>query len=257
MSEPIQNSPTATIFIVDDDPAVRDSLSQIVRAVGFEVRLFESAEQFLREFRPGHAGCLVLDVRMSGMDGITLYEKLVAHEINIPTIVITGHGDVSMSVRAMKSGVVDFLEKPCQPEKLIDSIRVAISLDARNRKERQQQAASEELKSQLTKDELAVMEQICAGRTNKEIGVDLDVSLRTVQFRRASIMKKLGVESRADLVEVAQNAGWKSFASSDELSQQAGFRHLSVHASKSNPAKMHSLDRSTQPSSTSPQNRVN
>ncbi len=251
MNDQMLNGNRATIFIVDDDPAVRDSISEIVRAENYDVGHFESAEHFLREFRPGSVGCLVLDVRMSGMDGITLYEKLVAHEIEIPAIVVTGHGDVPMSVRAMKNGVVDFLEKPCQPEKLITAIRYAIELDEAQRLRRRQRDVFESLKAKLTEDELSVIEQIVAGKTNKDIAAMLDISLRTVQFRRASIMKKLNVETRADLVELAHQGGWHSFATSDVSGVPAGsdtqdYRHLSVHGSQNGPNKSHTLQRAGQ-----------
>ena len=243
MTDQPSNTIAGTIFIVDDDPAVRDSLSQIVRAIGLEVRLFESAEHFLKDYRPGGPGCLVLDVRMSGMDGITLYEKLVANDIGIPTIVITGHGDVSLSVRAMKNGVVDFFEKPCEPEQLIDAIRVAIELDLRNREQRKRQATAEAIKAKLSEGEFAVMEQIVAGRTNKEIGISLDVSLRTVQFRRASVMRKLEVGSRAELVELVHQRGDLTHIISEPEIQTGGLRHLSVHAGADGPGKSHALGR--------------
>jgi len=222
-----------TIFIVDDDPAVRDSLAEIVRAVDLDARQFESAEQFLKAFRPGHPGCLVLDVRMSGMDGLSLYDKLVAHDIQIPTIVITGHGDVSMSVRAMKNGVVDFLEKPCQPEKLLAAIRVAIDLNSRQQRRVKQREALQAMKATLTEVEQTVMELIIGGKTNKEVAAELDVSLRTVQFRRAAVMKKLEVNSKSELVSLAQQGGWPPFDEVEDATEHSGYRHLSVHTSDS------------------------
>ena len=127
MDDPSSDGARTVIYIVDDDPSVRDSLAQLMRSMRLESQQFESAEQFLNEFRQDRLGCLIVDVRMSGMDGISLCEKLAAEKISIPIIVISGHGDLSMRERAMKSGIVDFLEKPCNPEKLVAAVRVAVA----------------------------------------------------------------------------------------------------------------------------------
>ena len=189
-----------TVFVVDDDPAVRESLSALARASQLQVQCFESAQEFLDAVDLSRPGCLVLDVRMPGMGGLELQEKLINDGICLPIIFITGHGEVPTSVQAMKQGAVDFLEKPYRPGKLRESILRAIEMDFERRKN---QARLSEIKSrmdQLTFSEQAVVERIVAGKTNKVIASDLNISLRTVQFRRASIMKKMKANSRADLV---------------------------------------------------------
>ena len=191
-----------TVFVVDDDPAVRRSLAEMLDAAQLTSRCYESAQEFLASYDASWPGCLVLDVRMPGMSGIELQEKLAGEGIHLPIIMITGHGDVPISVRAMKQGAIDFLEKPYHPHILLDSIREALKLDTEHRRKQARQAEVEARIATLTPGEQAVLERLVAGKINKVIALELDIGLRTVQARRSSLMKKLHVESRAALIEL-------------------------------------------------------
>ena len=161
---------------------------------------YDSAAAFLLGFDPAKRCCLLLDLRMPGISGVELQEILIQNNTPIPIIIITGHGDVPMSVRSMKRGAVDFLEKPYRPQQLQESIQQAIEIDSKQRAEAARRKEIERQLEDLTSDEQGVMQRIVDGLTNKQIAGELDVSLRTVQFRRASLMKKLRVDSRAKLV---------------------------------------------------------
>ena len=195
-----------TVFIVDDDEAVRESLCDKIRAMPLPTRCFASAEAFLDDCDPAHPGCLLLDVRMPGMTGLELQEQLAAKKIGLPVIIITGHGDVPMVVQSMRQGAIDFLEKPYLPDQLRESIHRALEVDAQRRQEQAEQEDAETRLARLTPSENDVVERIIAGRTNKQIASELDISLRTVQFRRSGIMEKLGVDSRAAMVELVLSA---------------------------------------------------
>lgn len=192
----------ATVYVVEDDPAVRETLTDLVTGISLQVECFSSAEEFLDSYDLLQPGCLVLDVRMPGMNGIELQEKLVAEKCLLPIIVITGHGDVPMTVRAMKQGAFDFFEKPYRPSQLLESITKAIQLDASQRQKQLKRREIETMLQRLTTEERDVLRGIVAGRTNEAIAELLDVSLRTVQYRRASLMKKLDVESKSDLLDM-------------------------------------------------------
>lgn len=197
------SAPQPTVFVVDDDEAMRNSLRWLIESVGLPVECHDSAESFLERYYPGRSGCLLLDVRMPGMSGLELQEYLRRNEINIPVIVITGHGDVPMSVRAMKEGAIDFIEKPFNDELLLDAIRNALALDAR---QREKQALRAELASRLallTPREHEVMEMVTAGRSNKEIASALGVSAKTVEAHRAKVMDKMKAGSLAELVRMS------------------------------------------------------
>ncbi|GAB3628258.1 NarL family response regulator [Pandoraea terrae] len=192
-----------TVFVVDDDEAVRDSLRWLLEANGYHVRGFESAEQFLSHYDRRQVGCLILDVRMTGMSGLELQEQLIAQKINIPTIFVTGHGDVPMAVNTMKKGAMDFIEKPfdeAELRKLVERMLEKARHDASSQKEQQ---AAEELLSRLTGREQQVLERIIAGRLNKQIADDLGISIKTVEAHRANIMEKLNVNTVADLLRLA------------------------------------------------------
>jgi len=191
-----------TVFVVEDDPAVRETLSELVASVSLQVKCYPSAEDFLKEYNPAIPGCLVVDMRMPGMTGIELLEKLAAEKSPLPAIVITGHGDVPMTVHAMKLGVFDFLEKPYRPSQLLESISNAIDLDGRKRRYKTDREEVETLLQRLDLGERDVLRGIVAGRTNEAIAERLEVSLRTVQYRRASLMKKLEVSSKAALLDI-------------------------------------------------------
>ncbi len=196
----------ATVFVVDDDNAMRSSLKWLIESVGLAVESFGSADEFLNSYYPGRAGCLLLDVRMPGMSGLELQEYLNTHDIRIPVIIITGHGDVHMAVRAMKSGAVDFIEKPFNDELLLDAIRNALLLDERRRGFRAERAALAARLAQLTPREHEVMEMVTDGKSNKEIANALGVSAKTVEAHRARVMEKMQAGSLAELVRMAINS---------------------------------------------------
>jgi len=189
-----------TVFVVDDDVIVRDSLAAMVCTMDLLCECYDSADAFLLGYDPAKPGCLLLDLRMPGTSGIELQEKLIQRKTTIPIIIITGHGDVPMSVQSIKRGAVDFLEKPYRPQRLQESIQQAIEIDSKQRTEASLRDEIECQLEELTPNEQGVMQRIVTGLTNKQIAGELDVSLRTIQFRRASLMKKLRVDSRAMLV---------------------------------------------------------
>ncbi len=192
------------VFIVDDDEAICESLRLLIADIGLEVRTFHGAQQFLSQYEPSQAGCLVLDVRMSGMSGLELQSRLHELGYEIPTILITGHGDVPMAVEAMKAGAVDFIEKPFRDQVLLDSIQKAIELDARTRCHRQERHDIQSRMELLTQREREVMDRLAAGKTNKKIAYELGISQKTVDFHRANVLQKIGVASVVELVRLTQ-----------------------------------------------------
>lgn len=195
--------PKLPIFLVDDDEAVRDALSLYLEATGFTVRAFDSAEAFLDEIDIMGFGVLVLDERMTGMSGLELQSELNARDVRIPIIFITGHGDVSMSVRAMKAGAMDFLEKPFGNSQLLESIENVLSRNATTMEDCQHQAVIREKCDSLTPREKEVMEHIVRGLSNKNIARHLGVSMRTIEAHRGRVMQKMGARSLPDLVRMA------------------------------------------------------
>ena len=191
-----------TIFVVDDDEAVRGSLQALLEAEGFVARTFESAGAFLASDASGLPGCLIADIRMPDMDGLELQEELVRRKAPLPVIVVTGHGDVPLAVRAMKAGAIDFLEKPYDEAVLLGSIRRALS-EAQEASMRVAvaQETAERLAS-LTEREGQVLELLTAGRPNKVIAYELDISPRTVEIHRARVMEKMRAKSLAELVRM-------------------------------------------------------
>lgn len=208
-----------TVFVVDDDEAVRNSLAEVGQVMGLPVECYASAVEFLAQYDASRPGCLVVDIKMPEMSGLELQEQLVADGMQIPVIIITGHGDISATARAFKRGALDFLEKPCHPRQLAAAIGQAMDLDARRRQKDAQQAEAVALLGQLTSEERAVMEGIVAGNPCRIIASQLDVSLRTVQFRKASLLKKLEVESTAELISIVRAI---EPASPDRFQGQAG-----------------------------------
>lgn len=194
------NSPK--VFVVDDDRAVRDSLALLVNSVGLEAETFASASEFLEAYRPEHRGCLVTDIRMPGMSGLELQEKLTEEHIPIPVIVLTGHGDVPAAVRALKAGAIDFVEKPFNPQALLDLIQQAIARDTEIRAQAADEAEFSERMALLTPREHEVLELVVAGRANKVIAIDLGISERTVELHRGRIMRKMQARSLADLMRL-------------------------------------------------------
>ena len=193
----------ATVFVVDDDQAMRNSLKWLIESVGVSVESFASADEFLAHHQPGRAGCLVLDVRMPGMSGLELLEHLASENMRIPAVIITGHGDVPMAVRAMKSGAVDFIEKPFNDEALLDAIRRAITFEEQQRSQYSENRQIQERLAHLTPREHEVMDMVCDGRSNKEIANILGVSAKTIEAHRARVMEKMQAGSLAELVRMS------------------------------------------------------
>ena len=195
------------VFVVDDDPSVRTSTERLVRSIGFKVKTFGSAAEFLQSPQPDGPACLVLDVRMPGQSGLDLQRELSGSGVHIPIIFMTGHGNIPMTVRAMKAGAVEFLTKPYRKNDLLNAIRAAIERDRTLRKERSEAAALRQRYEQLTPREREVMTLVVAGLLNKQIAGDLATSERTIKFHRAHIMQKMQAESLADLVRMAGQLG--------------------------------------------------
>jgi FixJ family two-component response regulator len=189
------------IHVVDDDAAMRDSLRWLLESDGWTVQAYVDAADFLSRYRPGPAGCLLLDVRMPGMSGLQLQEVLVQHDIRIPLVFITAHGDVPMAVRAVRAGALDFIEKPFDDEALIALIRRAIDIDATTRLQNEQEIGFAARLSTLTPRERQVLEGVIAGGSNKIVARDLGITIKTVETHRARIMAKLGVNSVVELVQ--------------------------------------------------------
>ncbi|MDX3896404.1 response regulator transcription factor [Pusillimonas sp.] len=192
-----------TVFIVDDDEAVRDSLRWLLEANGYRVKSFSGAEDFLDAYEADQIGVLIVDVRMPGMSGLELQEELIARKAPLPIVFITGHGDVPMAVTTIKKGAVDFLEKPFNETDL--RAIVARMLQQANERASQAQAKKNQqaVLSRLTSREQQVLERIVAGRLNKQIAGDLNISIKTVEAHRANIMEKLEVTTVADLMKIA------------------------------------------------------
>jgi RNA polymerase sigma factor (sigma-70 family) len=193
----------ATVFVIDDDAAMRDSLKDLIRSVGLRVELFASAQDFLRSEHPDVPGCIVLDVRMPGLSGLDLQRRLADAGLAIPIVFISGHGDIPMTVRALKAGAVEFLTKPFRDQELLDAIQQALDRDCQTREER---AASEALRRRfvsLTPREREVMARVVAGLLNKQIAAELGTSENTVKTHRHQVMEKMGANSLPELVRMA------------------------------------------------------
>jgi len=202
-----QTQPTPTVFIVDDDEAMRNSLRWLVETEGLNVETYASAREFLAGCYPGRAGCALLDVRMPGMSGLELQEYLNGQQFRIPVIIITGHGDVPMAVKAMKAGAVDFIEKPFDDETLLASIGRALALDEQRRIRQEGRAELAARLAHLTPREHEVMLMVTDGQSNKEIATALGVSAKTVEAHRAKVMEKMHAHSLAELVRMVLEIG--------------------------------------------------
>ena len=196
-----------TVFIVDDDPSVRDALSLLLGVRGYRTAMFASGEAFLQTWQAAWSGCLLIDIRMSGMDGLSLQQELTARGCRIPVIIMSGHGDVSMARAAFKADAVDFLEKPFDDAKLIAAIDEALGRARADYSERQRRSRSRDLLDELTPREREVMQLVVLGRHNREIGPALGISVRTVEVHKARLMSKLGVDNVADLVRISMLDG--------------------------------------------------
>ena len=198
-------APTPTIFVVDDDEGVRNSLRFLLKSVGLTTRALASAKEFLDTYQPTQPGCLVLDVRMPGMSGLELQEQLNLRGATIPVIFITGHGDVPMAVEAMQHGAFDFLQKPFRDQDLIDRIQRALERDVRNRTALTQHEKIRERLESLTPREREVLTLMTRGKPNKVMAAELGVSQRTVEIHRARVMDKSGATSLAQLVRMVMD----------------------------------------------------
>ena len=197
-----------TVYVVDDDEAVRDSVQWLLEGQDFRVRSFESAESFLARYDPREIGCVLIDIRMSGMSGLDLQDRLAERDSPLPVAFVTGHGDVPMAVDTMKKGAMDFIQKPFNEEKLVPLVERMLEQARTAFAEHQQAASRDALLSKLTGREAQVLERIVAGRLNKQIADDLGISIKTVEAHRANIMEKLNANTVADLLKIAlgQNA---------------------------------------------------
>jgi FixJ family two-component response regulator len=195
-------SKKSTVFIVDDDQAVRDSLALLVQSVGLNAETFASAQDFLDAYQAKRRGCLITDIRMPGMSGLDLQERLSADRYHIPVIVLTGYGDVPAAVRALKGGAIDFVEKPFNPQALLDLIQQAIVRDGELREQSAREVDRADRMALLTAREQEVLAPVVAGKANNVKAVDLNISERTVELHRGRIMKKMRARSLAELMRI-------------------------------------------------------
>ena len=204
MSEPADTAPGETVIVIDDDPAVRESLDSLLRSAGLRVRLYGSVTELLTSQPPDGPACLVLDIRLPGQGGLEYQRALASAGDRIPIVFITGHGDIKMSVRAMKDGAVEFLTKPFSDQDLLDAIRVGLERDRASRASREAWAALRARFETLTPREREVMAEVAAGRLNKQIAGDMGVSEIMVKVHRGAMMRKMNAKSLADLVLMAR-----------------------------------------------------
>lgn len=200
-------TPKSTVYIVDDDPAVRDSLSLMMKQEKIDVLSFDSADAFLNAYQPDYYGCIIIDISMPGMGGLQLQNELSRRGIMLPVIFLTGHGDIPMSVNAIKAGAVDFLTKPVTREKLLTSVRSALFEAKKKMSAVKHNQATRSRIATLTKREREVMKLAAQGCTNKEIASQLGISHRTVEIHRSKIMHKTGAANVIDLAHIAHEAG--------------------------------------------------
>ena len=191
-----------TVYVVEDDEAVRDSLELLLKSDGKQVKTYESANAFLRDYSDKMAGCIVLDIRMPGMDGMELQKKLNEKHSILPIIFVTGHGDVPMAVDAMKEGAVDFIQKPYREEALLEKIEAALKQDLEQRKSLEEKQEIIRRVKSLTPREREIMDRMIAGQANKVIAIELEISQLTVEIHRSRVMHKMGTHSLAHLVRM-------------------------------------------------------
>jgi FixJ family two-component response regulator len=195
-----------TVYVVDDDEAVRDSLQWLLEGKDYRVKCFDSAESFLSRFDPREVACVICDIRMDGMNGLELQDRLIERKSPLPIVFVTGHGDVPMAVSTMKKGAMDFIEKPFKEDDLVSLVERMLDQARSAFSHHQEQASRDALLQRLTTREAQVLERIVAGRLNKQIADDLGISIKTVEAHRANIMEKLNANTVADLLKIALGA---------------------------------------------------
>ena len=199
--------PDSIVYVVDDDSSVREAIKSLIRSVGLRVETFGTAQEFLKSARPDAPGCVVLDVRLPGLSGLDLQRELAANGINLPVIFITGHGDIPMSVRAMKAGALEFLTKPFRDQDLLDAIQQALERDRGARQQRSETAGLRERFDSQTAREREVMVLVVSGLLNKQIAGELGTSEVTIKIHRSQVMKKMDAGSLAELVRMTEKLG--------------------------------------------------
>jgi FixJ family two-component response regulator len=197
----------STVLVVDDDASVREALSDLFQSVGLRVEVFASTQEFLKNTRPEGPSCLVLDVRLPGKSGLDFQQELNAANINLPIVFLTGHGDIPMSVRAMKAGAVEFLTKPFREQDLLDAVQTALERDRLNREDEALIAMLRQRFASLTPREQAILTLVVAGRRNKQIAFEIGTSEVTVKVHRTNLMRKMQASSLADLIIMAGKLG--------------------------------------------------
>ena len=197
-------TPAPVVFVVDDDPSVRSSLKFLLSSMGLQVESFDSAESFLQRKPPDAPGCLVLDVRLRGLSGLDFQRELAARNIRIPIVFVTGHGDIPMSVRAMKAGAIEFLTKPYRDQDLLDAVRIALERDRARREQEKDLTDLQERFDSLTPREQEVISMVVSGMLNKQIAGELGTAENTVKVHRSRAMEKMNAQSFADLVRMIE-----------------------------------------------------
>jgi len=200
-------APESIVFVIDDDAAIRNALRSLIRSVGLQVELFGSAQEFLQRKLPDAPGCLVLDIRLPGISGLDFQRKLIEANIPFPIIFITGHGDIPMSVRAMKAGAVEFLTKPFRDQDLLDAIHIALERDRARRQRETEIATLRDRFEWLTPREREVLPLVVSGLPNKQIAAEIGTSETTVKVHRGQLMRKMGADSLPELVRMAERLG--------------------------------------------------
>ena len=190
------------VYIVDDDQAVRESLKWLLESVSLQIQAFSSAEEFLEKYSYYNVGCLILDIRMRGMSGLQLQQEILKQKFHLPVIVITGHGDVSLAVRSMKNGAMEFVEKPFNDQDILDSIQIGLAKDKINQKKRLEYSSLEARILNLTRREKEILKLVVQNISNKEIAKKLLVSIKTVEAHRSNLMEKMKCESLVNLLDL-------------------------------------------------------
>ena len=196
-----------TVIVIDDDQDIRDALEGLLKSVGLRTKLFASVQEFLDSDPPSGLRCLVLDIRLPGRSGLDFYDSLVAENVFLPVVFISGHADIPMSVRAMKAGAVEFLTKPVRHQDLLDAIHLAIDKDRDHRETESSVAKIRANLATLTQREREVLEHVVAGRLNKQIAADIGISMATVKLHRGHVMQKMQAVSLAELVRMVDRIG--------------------------------------------------